>query len=159
MTELLRERASIPPRVVKAQGDHIAILVARDLDFRGVARAAMGDLRSHGGGVRFVRIDAPALTEQLEGRTRQVFAEACGAERHARFCQRLERLYGALELARWNSRVGSRPTSMPFGGTSRPTERNSGDVEDARSTCAAHQPNARPRVSEAGAGPGDRLWL
>jgi len=34
MTELLRERASIPPRVVKAQGDRIAILVAHDVDFR-----------------------------------------------------------------------------------------------------------------------------
>jgi len=29
-----------------------------------------------------------------------VFAEAQGPERHARLCQRLERLYGALELAR-----------------------------------------------------------
>jgi hypothetical protein len=39
MTELLRERASIPPRVVKAQGDRIAILVARDLDFRAAHRS------------------------------------------------------------------------------------------------------------------------
>jgi len=37
---------------------------------------------------------------RLEDRTRQVFAEARGAERHARLSQRLERLYGALELAR-----------------------------------------------------------
>jgi hypothetical protein len=59
-----------------------------------------GDSRSHGGGVRFVRIDAPALTERLARRTQQVFAEARGAERHAQLCQRLERLYGALELAR-----------------------------------------------------------
>ncbi len=40
------------------------------------------------------------MVERLEGRTRRVFAEACGAERHARLVQRLERLYGALELAR-----------------------------------------------------------
>jgi hypothetical protein len=47
-----------------------------------------------------VRVDVVALVERLEARTRQVFAEARGAERHARLCQRLERLYGALELAR-----------------------------------------------------------
>jgi hypothetical protein len=47
-----------------------------------------------------VRVDVLALVERLEGRTRQVFADAHGAERHARLCQRLERLYGALELAR-----------------------------------------------------------
>jgi hypothetical protein len=47
-----------------------------------------------------VRVDVLALVERLESRTRAVFAEARGAERHARLCQRLERLYGALELAR-----------------------------------------------------------
>ena len=47
-----------------------------------------------------MRVDLCALIERLEGRTRQVFAEARGAERHARLAQRLERLYGALELAR-----------------------------------------------------------
>jgi len=44
--------------------------------------------------------DLTPLVERLEGRTRQVFAEAHGAERHARLAERLERLYGALELAR-----------------------------------------------------------
>ena len=47
-----------------------------------------------------MRVDLYALIERLESRTRQVFADARGAERHARLCQRLERLYGALELAR-----------------------------------------------------------
>jgi hypothetical protein len=47
-----------------------------------------------------VRVDVLAVVERLEGRTRRVFTEAQGAERHARLCQRLERLYGALELAR-----------------------------------------------------------
>jgi type IV secretion system protein VirB10 len=42
MTELLREHASIPPRVVKAQGDRIAILVARDIDFRAAHRSPAG---------------------------------------------------------------------------------------------------------------------
>jgi hypothetical protein len=51
-------------------------------------------------GVRSVRIDVVALVERLEGRTRRVFTEAQGSERHARLCQRLERLYGALEFAR-----------------------------------------------------------
>jgi len=44
--------------------------------------------------------DLTPLGEQLEGLTRRVFADARGAERHARLTQRLERLYGALELAR-----------------------------------------------------------
>jgi hypothetical protein len=47
-----------------------------------------------------VRVDVLALVERLESRTRAAFAAARGAERHARLCQRLERLYGALELAR-----------------------------------------------------------
>jgi type IV secretion system protein VirB10 len=34
MTELLRENASVPPRLVKAQGDRVAVLVARDINFR-----------------------------------------------------------------------------------------------------------------------------
>ena len=34
MTELLKERAAIPPRIVKAQGDRVAILVARTISFR-----------------------------------------------------------------------------------------------------------------------------
>jgi len=58
------------------------------------------DSRSPGGGVRSVRVDVLELVERLEARTRRVFADACGAERHARLTQRLERLYGALELAR-----------------------------------------------------------
>ena len=47
-----------------------------------------------------MRVDLCALIERLEGRTRQVFVESLGAERHTQLCQRLERLYGALELAR-----------------------------------------------------------
>jgi len=47
MTELLREHASIPPRIVKAQGDRIAILVARDLDFRGAAHRSSSGEDSH----------------------------------------------------------------------------------------------------------------
>jgi type IV secretion system protein VirB10 len=43
MTELLREHAAIPPRVVKAQGDRIAILVARDLVLRPADRTFSGD--------------------------------------------------------------------------------------------------------------------
>ena len=39
MTELLKDTAGIPPRLVKAQGDRIAVLVARDIDFRSVSRA------------------------------------------------------------------------------------------------------------------------
>jgi len=41
-----------------------------------------------------------SLTRGTSSRTRAVFAKAQGAERHTRLCQRLERLYGALELAR-----------------------------------------------------------
>jgi type IV secretion system protein VirB10 len=41
MTELLREHAAIPPRIVKAQGDRIAILVARNLDFRAAHRSSL----------------------------------------------------------------------------------------------------------------------
>lgn len=63
-------------------------------------RARAVDARSPGGGARAVRVDVLGLVEQLEGRTRAVFAQAGGAERHARLIQRLERLYGALELAR-----------------------------------------------------------
>lgn len=51
-------------------------------------------------GVRVLRVDITSIVERLRGRTREVFADARGAERHARLCQRLERLYGALELAR-----------------------------------------------------------
>jgi hypothetical protein len=36
----------------------------------------------------------------LSKRTQHVFDTALGAERHQRLTQRLERLYGALELAR-----------------------------------------------------------
>jgi len=36
MTELLKESQAIAPRLVKAQGDRIAVLVARDVDFRTV---------------------------------------------------------------------------------------------------------------------------
>jgi len=36
----------------------------------------------------------------LSQRTQHVFDTALGAERHQRLTQRLERLYGALELAR-----------------------------------------------------------
>jgi type IV secretion system protein VirB10 len=41
MTELLKERAALPPRIVKAQGDRIAILVARTVDFRSVAHRSV----------------------------------------------------------------------------------------------------------------------
>ena len=45
-------------------------------------------------------LDITPIVERLARRTQQVFAEAQGTERHARLAQRLERLYGALELAR-----------------------------------------------------------
>ena len=44
MTELLKERSAIPPRLVKAQGDRVAVLVARDVDFRPV----FAQSRAHG---------------------------------------------------------------------------------------------------------------
>jgi len=45
-------------------------------------------------------LDITPIVERLARKTQQVFAEAAGPPRHARLCQRLERLYGALELAR-----------------------------------------------------------
>lgn len=50
--------------------------------------------------MRSLRVDLQVIIERLGGRTREVFADARGSERHARLCQRLERLYGALELVR-----------------------------------------------------------
>jgi len=51
MTELLKETQAIPPRLVKAQGDRIAVLVARDIDFRAVlARTRDNGARESGGG-------------------------------------------------------------------------------------------------------------
>jgi len=44
--------------------------------------------------------DITSVAERLARKTQQVFAEAQGAERYARLAQRLEWLYGALELAR-----------------------------------------------------------
>jgi hypothetical protein len=40
------------------------------------------------------------IVETLSQRTQAVFDTALGADRHQRLTQRLERLYGALELAR-----------------------------------------------------------
>jgi 16S rRNA C967 or C1407 C5-methylase (RsmB/RsmF family) len=40
------------------------------------------------------------IIEALSKRTQHVFATAVDADRHQRLTQRLERLYGALELAR-----------------------------------------------------------
>jgi type IV secretion system protein VirB10 len=40
MTELLKETAGVAPRIVKAQGDRVAVLVARNVDFRGVAHGS-----------------------------------------------------------------------------------------------------------------------
>jgi hypothetical protein len=40
------------------------------------------------------------IVEALSKRTQRVFATALGADRHQRLTQRLERLYGTLELAR-----------------------------------------------------------
>jgi len=51
-------------------------------------------------GVRSLRVDVNALIERLAGRTQQVYANAQGSDRHGRLCQRLDRLYGALELTR-----------------------------------------------------------
>jgi len=45
-------------------------------------------------------LDITRVVERLTRKTQRVFAEARGSERHARLSQRLERLYGALELAR-----------------------------------------------------------
>ena len=36
LTQALQESAAMPPRIVKAQGDRIAILVERNIDFRSV---------------------------------------------------------------------------------------------------------------------------
>jgi type IV secretion system protein VirB10 len=36
MTEVLRSTINIPPTVTKSHGDRIAVVVARDLDFRSV---------------------------------------------------------------------------------------------------------------------------
>ena len=40
------------------------------------------------------------LLDALSQRTQRVFDTALGAERHQRLSERLQRLYGALELAR-----------------------------------------------------------
>jgi uncharacterized protein YciW len=40
------------------------------------------------------------ILDALSTRTQHVFDTALGADRHQRLTQRLERLYGALELAR-----------------------------------------------------------
>jgi hypothetical protein len=76
---------------------HYDRLVVCDLD-RHLADG--GAPRKADAGVRSLRVDLHAIIERLGGRTQQVFADARGAERHAHLCQRLERLYGALELAR-----------------------------------------------------------
>jgi hypothetical protein len=71
----------------------------------GLIRDAVGARRvrprSHRrAGVRSGVVDVYLIVEALVRRTQQVFADAQGSERHARLCQRLERLYGAWELAR-----------------------------------------------------------
>jgi type IV secretion system protein VirB10 len=38
MTEMLKETSGMPPRIVKAQGDRVAVLVARNIDFQSVYR-------------------------------------------------------------------------------------------------------------------------